>query len=73
MILLVTVSCYEVEMIANYYNVEEAAKIFRVKKITIRRWCKSGLLNAKKIGKNWLIPENELILFKNDVSTGKKP
>jgi excisionase family DNA binding protein len=53
-------------MITNYYNVEESAKILRVTKITIRRWCKSGLLKAKKMGKKWLIPEEELILFKNE-------
>ncbi len=60
-------------MNTNYYNVEEAAKILRVKRITIRRWCKSGMLNAKKIGKQWLIAENELIIFKdNDISVGEK-
>ena len=52
-------------MSTNYYNVEEAAKILRVKRITIRRWCKSGLLNAKKIGKQWLIEEDELNIFES--------
>lgn len=60
-------------MIANYYNVAEAAKTLRVKRITIRRWCKSGLLNAKKIGKQWLIAEDELNIFKSkEMSTGEK-
>ncbi|MCJ7665929.1 MAG: helix-turn-helix domain-containing protein [Actinobacteria bacterium] len=66
MILLGIINYFKVKMIANYYNVEEAAEILRVKKITIRRWCKSGLLNAKKIGKKWLIEEDELNLFKVD-------
>jgi excisionase family DNA binding protein len=52
-------------MNTNYYNVAEAAKILRVKRITIRRWCKSGLLNAKKIGKQWLIEEDELNIFES--------
>lgn len=42
------------------------AKILKVKPTTIRRWCKSGMLRAKKIGKSWYIPEEELILFKNE-------
>ena len=53
-------------MITNYFNVEEAAKILRVTKITIRRWCASGLIKSKKIGKKWLIPEEELILFQDE-------
>ena len=73
MILLVLISFYEVKMITNYYNVEEAAKILRVKRITIRRWCKSGLLNAKKIGKQWLITEDALNIFESDnVNVGEK-
>lgn len=53
-------------MISNLYKVREAAKILKVKPITIRRWCKSGTLKAKKIGKSWYIPEDELILFKDE-------
>ncbi len=57
MILYRLLSYYKVKMITNYYNVAEAAKILRVERITIRRWCKSGLLNARKIGKQWLIED----------------
>jgi excisionase family DNA binding protein len=53
-------------MITNYYKVDEASRILKVKPITIRRWCKSGLLKAKKLGKSWFIPEQELILFKEE-------
>jgi len=53
-------------LISNLYKVREAAKILKVKPITIRRWCKSGMLKAKKIGKSWYIPEDELILFKDE-------
>ncbi len=53
-------------MITNYYKVDEASRILKVKPITIRRWCKSGLLKAKKLGKSWFIPEQELILFNEE-------
>ena len=66
MVLLGTINYYEVKMIDNYYNVEEASKILRVKRLTVRRWCKSGLLEARKIGKQWLIREDELNLYNND-------
>jgi len=52
-------------LIINLYKVKEVAEILKVKPITIRRWCKSGMLKAKKIGKSWYIPEDELILFKH--------
>ncbi len=53
-------------MLPNLYKVKEAAKILKVKPVTIRRWCKSGLFKAKKVGKSWYIPEEELVLFKKD-------
>ena len=33
-----------------YYKVREVSKILRVKPVTIRKWCKSGLIKAKKMG-----------------------
>jgi excisionase family DNA binding protein len=63
MVLFNIFSNFEVKMIMKYYNVEEAASVLRVTKTTIRRWCKSGMLNSKKIGKKWLIEEDELNLF----------
>lgn len=60
-------------MITNLYKSKEVAEILKVKPATIRKWCKSGMLKARKIGKNWYIPEEELILFKNeDNETGIK-
>ena len=53
-------------MLPNLYKVKEAAKILKVKPVTIRRWCKTGLFRAKKVGKSWYIPEEELVLFKRD-------
>jgi len=53
-------------LITNLYKSKEVAEILKVKPVTIRRWCKSGMLKARKIGKSWYIPEEELILFKNE-------
>jgi len=34
--------------------------------------CTSGLIKAKIIGKKWLIPEEELILFKDESIDNKE-
>jgi len=44
----------------NFYKVSEVAKIFKVKPITIRKWCQSGSISAKKFGKSWYIFKDEL-------------
>jgi len=44
----------------NFYKVSEVAKIFKVKPITIRKWCQAGNINAKKFGKSWYIFKDEL-------------
>jgi len=35
----------------NYYKVGEVSKIFKVNPVTVRRWCKSGKVRARKRGK----------------------
>ena len=45
----------------NFYKVSEVAKIFKVKPITIRKWCQSGSISAKKFGKSWYIYKDELV------------
>lgn len=54
------------KMLPNLYKVKEVARILKVKPVTIRRWCKSGLFKAKKVGKSWYIPEDELVLFRKE-------
>ena len=49
----------------NYYKVGEVSKIFRVNPVTVRRWCKSGKIKAKKVGKSWYIHRDEVILFED--------
>lgn len=49
-----------------YFKVDEVSKIFKVKPVTVRRWCKSGIFKAKKIGKSWYIPRAEIVLINED-------
>jgi len=45
---------------SNFYKVSEVAKIFEVKPITVRKWCQTGNISAKKFGKSWYIYKDEL-------------
>jgi excisionase family DNA binding protein len=49
----------------NFYKVSEVAEIFKVKPITIRKWCQAGNINAKKFGKSWYIYKDELTELMN--------
>jgi excisionase family DNA binding protein len=49
----------------NFYKVSEVAEIFKVKPITIRKWCQAGNINAKKFGKSWYIYKDELAELMN--------
>jgi len=54
-------------MTMKVYTAEKAAKVMNVSIYTIRRWCKSGKLNAKNVGegryKHWRIPETAIAEF----------
>lgn len=56
-----------------YYKVDEFSKIFKLSPVTVRRWCKSGKIKAKKLGKSWYIPRDELVLFKELVKANDSP
>ena len=43
------------------HRVRELARVLPVTTRTIRRWIKRGLLDASKIGGEWLIPHDEFI------------
>lgn len=43
-----------------FYSCEELAERYKVKVITVYDWIKKGKLNAKKIGKRYLISESEV-------------
>jgi excisionase family DNA binding protein len=46
-----------------FYKIKEVSEILKVDPVTIRRWCKDGILNAKKIGKSWYISKYDLDLL----------
>ena len=42
-----------------YLSTRDIAQIYQIDEETARRWCKSGKIKAKKIGKMWFIPRDE--------------
>jgi len=44
------------QRLTRYLTVEEAAQMYHVSNETVRRWCRTGVLQAKRIAKRWLIP-----------------
>ena len=46
-----------------FFSVPEIAQIFGVSKKTVRRWIRSGKLEAAKIEGTWKVPKKELIEF----------
>jgi len=54
----------------NFYKVSDVAKIFKVKPITIRKWCQAGDLSARKFGKSWYIYKEDLSML---INSSKKP
>ncbi|RUM29232.1 MAG: hypothetical protein DSY42_06960 [Aquifex sp.] len=44
-------------------RVEEVAEYLGVEKRTVRKWCRIGMIEAVKLGKEWRIPVNSLINF----------
>ena len=55
----------------NFYKVNEVAEIFKVKPITIRKWCQAGNINARKFGKSWYIYKDELVELMNSSKKNK--
>lgn len=48
------------------YTVEEAESILKVKGKSIRNYIKDGKLKASKIGKRWVIRQEDIEKFIND-------
>jgi len=55
-------------MMDKYLKVDEVAKKLKVKPVTIQRWCRSGRLESKKIGKNWYILDDKFEDDKKDIT-----
>lgn len=43
---------------SDYINTKEMAKMYGVDEETIRRWCKAGKVEAKRIGRTWYIKKD---------------
>ncbi len=50
------------------YKVSEVARMLNVSAVAVRKWIRAGKLNARRVGKLWMIPESELKRF-----LGEKP
>lgn len=48
-------------------TVQEVAEYLRVSRVTVWRWCQQGILPAFRIGRNWRIRRDELLVM-SDVS-----
>jgi excisionase family DNA binding protein len=55
----------------DYFNLKQIAKKIGVSVVTIRRYIKSGKLNAKKIGRDYRISSNDLSIFLNAPNKSK--
>lgn len=44
-------------------TVQEVANYLRVSRVTIWRWCKQGVLPASRIGRNWRINREDLLMM----------
>ncbi len=48
-------------------TVQEVAAYLRVSRVTVWRWCQQGILPAFRIGRNWRI-RRDVLLVMSDVS-----
>jgi len=49
----------------NLLTTDDIAKRFTVARITAIKWCVRGLFpNARKYGRDWLVPDSDLLMFK---------
>ena len=48
-------------MRGRYYTPEEVAEMYRLDSSTIRRWIRTGRLAALKPGRDYRIPESEVL------------
>lgn len=55
------------------YGCDEIAERYKVKKITVWEWIRTGFLPAKKIGKSYKISESDIKTFekRNQLNNGK--
>ncbi len=58
----------------NFFTTTQAAELLSVSRITIFRWIKNGSLKAAKIGRNYVLPKDEIYkrLYNLSLSTIQK-
>lgn len=56
-----------------HVTTKEAAKELYTTPYTVRKYIRAGKLAAAKIGKQYLIPKDELSLFLNEMTFKQKP
>ena len=44
-----------------YYSTSEAAKLLGVSRVTVFLWIEKGKIQAKKVGRNYIIPRTALL------------
>lgn len=54
------------------YKVSEVARILNISAVTVRKFIRSGKLSAIRIGKLWMVPENELKVFLGEKASGQQ-
>jgi len=48
-------------MIKEHYSTTEVANIFRVSRITVFNWIKTGKIKAVKVGRNFIVPHSSIV------------
>lgn len=48
-------------MTKEYYSTIEVSNIFKVSRITIFNWIKTGKIKATKIGRNYVVPHSSVV------------
>lgn len=54
-------------------TVAEVAEYLRISRVTVWRWCQSGLIPAVQIGRNWRIHRDELLELLEYSSPSQNP
>lgn len=50
---------------SDYISTKEIARIYNIDEETARRWCRTGKVEAKRIGKRWFIKADSHIIEEN--------
>lgn len=67
------VLCYYFDMEhSDYYTTTEAAKVLGVSRIAVFQKIKEGKIRAKKMGRNYLIPKEEILEAAGQVLSQKR-